>query len=49
MGVERQKIGLSVVAFIDAHMVQLVRKRKLFQCNGRFETIGGTIGIKVQH
>jgi hypothetical protein len=44
VGVQRKKGGLTVLAFIDAHMVQLVRQRKLFKRDRRFEAIGGTVG-----
>ena len=43
-----QEIGLAVLTFVDAHVVQYVWDAELFQRDGDLETIGRAVGVQVQ-
>ncbi|MNV65755.1 hypothetical protein D3C71_1584710 [compost metagenome] len=43
MRVQRKKVWLAMLAFIDAHVVQAIRQGKLFKCNACLEAIGRAV------
>ncbi|MNR37968.1 hypothetical protein D3C85_1560340 [compost metagenome] len=48
VGVQRQEIGVAVLALLDAHMVQGVGHPQFLEGDGDLEAVGRTVRIEVQ-
>jgi len=48
MRMQLQEIGMAVLTFVDAHVMQYVREAEFFQRDGDLEAVGRAVGVQVQ-